>query len=169
MGETPLTGDAVKVTELPAQIAPAGFAVIVTLEGRFGFTVMFLTAEAGEHVPPVEVSVRVAAPVNEAGGVQVALTVLAFGENEPPTAPSSQVKDVASPKLVPPRATFVLPWQMVMGLGPTLTHCDSALLTNNDKTNIKTKVILFISGNFLFCMILQLIQIKRCCNQFMFF
>jgi hypothetical protein len=33
-----LTGVAVKVTEVPAQIAPEGEAVILTLTGRTGFT-----------------------------------------------------------------------------------------------------------------------------------
>ena len=36
----PLVGVAVKVTEVPAQIAPDGTAAMLTLAGNSGFTVM---------------------------------------------------------------------------------------------------------------------------------
>jgi hypothetical protein len=37
-----LVGVAVKVTEVPAQIAPEGTAAILTLAGRFGLTVIVI-------------------------------------------------------------------------------------------------------------------------------
>ena len=47
----PLVGVAVNFTEVPAQIAPDGTAAIVTLAGRFGFTVIVIPSEvAGEEV-----------------------------------------------------------------------------------------------------------------------
>jgi hypothetical protein len=46
-----LVGVAVKVTEVPEQIAPEGTAAILTLAGRFGFTVMVIAFDvAGEPV-----------------------------------------------------------------------------------------------------------------------
>ena len=47
----PLNGEAVKVTEVPAQIDPEGTAAIVTFAGSKGLTVMGMPAEvAGEPV-----------------------------------------------------------------------------------------------------------------------
>ena len=40
-----MTGVAVKVTELPAQIAPEGDAAILTLAGNTGFTVIVIGLE----------------------------------------------------------------------------------------------------------------------------
>jgi hypothetical protein len=46
-----LVGVAVKVTEVPAQIAPAGRAAMLTLAGNTGFTAMVMPDEvAGEPV-----------------------------------------------------------------------------------------------------------------------
>jgi hypothetical protein len=41
----PFVGVAVNVTLVPGQIAPAGTAAILTLTGRFGFTVMVIVFE----------------------------------------------------------------------------------------------------------------------------
>ena len=41
----PLVGVAVKVTEVPAQIAPDGTAAILTLAGRFALTVIVIPVE----------------------------------------------------------------------------------------------------------------------------
>ena len=41
----PWVGVAVKVTEVPAQIAPAGTAAMLTLTGSIGLTVMVIPAE----------------------------------------------------------------------------------------------------------------------------
>jgi hypothetical protein len=41
----PFTGVAVKVTELPVQIAPGGEADILTLAGSIGFTVIVIRLE----------------------------------------------------------------------------------------------------------------------------
>ena len=41
----PLTGVAVKVTEVPVQIAPAGTAAMLTLTGKSGLTVMVMLLE----------------------------------------------------------------------------------------------------------------------------
>ena len=47
----PFVGVAVKVTEVPAQIAPAGTAAMLTLAGRFGLTSMVIPEEvAGDAV-----------------------------------------------------------------------------------------------------------------------
>jgi hypothetical protein len=40
-----LTGEAVKVTWVPSQIAPDGFAVMETETGRMGFTTMMMVLE----------------------------------------------------------------------------------------------------------------------------
>ena len=46
-----MTGVAVNVTLVPAQIAPEGLAIILTLAGKFGFTVIIIALlEAGEPV-----------------------------------------------------------------------------------------------------------------------
>ena len=50
----------VKVTEVPAQIAPEGLAVIPMLTGRFGFTVIAMELEmAGLPVAQVALDVNV--------------------------------------------------------------------------------------------------------------
>lgn len=55
-----MTGTAVKMTEVPWQMAPAGLAEIVTLTGRFGFTVMVMVFEmAGLPVAQLRLEVRV--------------------------------------------------------------------------------------------------------------
>ena len=54
----PFTGVAVKVTEVPAQIVVDGLAAILTLAGRFGFTVIVNVLDvAGLPVPQVAVDV----------------------------------------------------------------------------------------------------------------
>ena len=58
----PFVGVAVNVTLVPEQIAPAGTAAILTLTGKFGFTVMVIAFEvAGLPVGQVafEVSTHV--------------------------------------------------------------------------------------------------------------
>jgi hypothetical protein len=55
----PLTGVAVKVTDVPAQMTPAGKAAMVTLAGRFGFTIIATVLEvAGLPVAHVASDVR---------------------------------------------------------------------------------------------------------------
>ena len=55
-----MTGVAVKVTDVPEQIAPAGLAAIVTLTGRFGLTVMPIVFDvAGLPVGHTAFDVRV--------------------------------------------------------------------------------------------------------------
>ena len=50
---------AVNVTLVPGQIAPAGTAAILTLTGKFGFTVMLMALEvAGLPVGQVALEVR---------------------------------------------------------------------------------------------------------------
>jgi hypothetical protein len=49
-----LVGVAVNVTLVPAQIAPLGLAAMLTLAGRFGFTVIVMLFDvAGEPVAQV--------------------------------------------------------------------------------------------------------------------
>jgi hypothetical protein len=53
-----LVGDAVKVTDVPAQMAPDGDAAMVTLAGSNGFTVMVIALDvAGLPVAQVAVDV----------------------------------------------------------------------------------------------------------------
>ena len=47
----PFVGNAVKVTLVPAQIAPDGLAEINTLTGRFGLIVIGLVAVTTGHPP----------------------------------------------------------------------------------------------------------------------
>ena len=57
-----MVGDAVNVTLVPEQIAPAGLAEILTLAGRFGFTTIVIAADvAGLPVTQsaLEVSIHV--------------------------------------------------------------------------------------------------------------
>ena len=54
-----MVGVAVNVTLVPAQIAPEGLAEIVTLTGRFGFTVIVIPADvAGLPVTQVALDVN---------------------------------------------------------------------------------------------------------------
>ena len=58
VGVPPLVGVAVKVTEVPAQIAPNGEADILTLAANNGFTVIVIVLEvAGLPVAQVAVDV----------------------------------------------------------------------------------------------------------------
>jgi hypothetical protein len=50
---------AVKITDVPAQIAPEGTAAILTLAATVGLTVIVLEAVAPSHDPPWAVSVKV--------------------------------------------------------------------------------------------------------------
>ena len=55
----PFVGVAVKVTLVPEQIAPAGTAAMLTLTGKFGFTVMVIVFEvAGFPVTQVAFDVN---------------------------------------------------------------------------------------------------------------
>ena len=53
-----MVGVAVNVTLVPEQIAPEGLAEIVTLTGRFGFTVMVIPAEVA-GLPVAQVALEV--------------------------------------------------------------------------------------------------------------
>jgi hypothetical protein len=118
----PLVGVAVKVTDVPEQIAPEGTAAILTLAGRVGLTITVKDGDGGVGThPAVAVNVKVAVPLYVPGGVHVGLLAFAFGEKDPPTPPSSQTAAVVPSKNTPPRPTVVPPWQIVLS-GPTVTH-----------------------------------------------
>ena len=61
-----------------------------------------------EH-PAVAVNVRVAIPLNVAGGFQVAFNAPGLGENAPPTPLSDQIIFFVPLIIVPPREVKVLP------------------------------------------------------------
>ena len=69
----PLVGVAVKVTEVPAQIAPEGTAAILTLAGRLGLTTIVIVFDvAGLPVTQVNVEVittEIASPLIKAADV----------------------------------------------------------------------------------------------------
>ena len=69
----PLVGVAVKVTEVPAQIAPEGTAAILTLAGKFGLTTIVIVFDvAGLPVTQVNVEVittEIASPLIKAADV----------------------------------------------------------------------------------------------------
>ncbi|WP_198673005.1 hypothetical protein [Algoriphagus litoralis] len=71
------------------------------------------------QLPPVVVKVRVAVPEYPAGGVQVALRVLALGLKDPP-ALELHVPPVAAPATLPPRAAEVPPWHIAAIADPAL-------------------------------------------------
>ena len=55
-----MVGVAVNVTLVPAQIAPLGLAAMLTLAGRFGFTVIVMLFDvAGEPVAQVAFDVMI--------------------------------------------------------------------------------------------------------------
>ena len=54
----PFTGDAVKVTLVPSQIVLPGLAVMLTLTGRFGFTVIAMLFDVA-GLPVAQVSLDV--------------------------------------------------------------------------------------------------------------
>ena len=99
-----------------------------------GLTVTILVSvTAAQGAIPVLVSVRVAVPLNPGGGVQVALRVLASGENVPPDG-VDQVAPVADPPVIPFRGFVVPPWQIVssvpastVGVGLTITLISSEI------------------------------------------
>ena len=98
-----------KVTDVPAQTGFAS-AVIVTVTGRMAFTITVLVSELGRQVPPVAVSVSIAVPVNPAGGVHVAFSVVGSGVKVPP---AEDVQRGVPSVIVPPRATVVPSWQIL--------------------------------------------------------
>ena len=53
-----MVGVAVKVTDVPAQMAPEGTAAMVTLAGRFGFTIM-VTGFDATGLPVAQAAVEV--------------------------------------------------------------------------------------------------------------
>jgi len=59
--------------------------------------------------PAVDVSVKVAVPAKEGGGVQSAVSTFKFGEKKPPTPLSDQNTLVVPPSMDPPRDASVLP------------------------------------------------------------
>ena len=70
----PLVGVAVKVTEVPAQIAPEGTAAILTLAGSFGLTTIVTVFDvAGEPVRHGEafevITTVIASPLTKAADV----------------------------------------------------------------------------------------------------
>ena len=69
----PLVGVAVKVTEVPAQIAPEGTAAMLTLAGSVGFTIIVIVFDvAGLPVTQVNVEVittEIASPLIKAADV----------------------------------------------------------------------------------------------------
>ena len=69
----PLVGVAVKVTEVPAQIAPEGTAAMLTLAGKFGLTTIVIVFDvAGLPVTQVNVEVittEIASPLIKAADV----------------------------------------------------------------------------------------------------
>ena len=65
-----MTGAAVKVTEVPAQTAPGGVAVMLMLTGRFGLTVMLIGFEvAGVPVAHVAFDERILVMISPFIGV----------------------------------------------------------------------------------------------------
>ena len=65
-----MTGAAVKVTEVPAQTAPGGVAIMLMLTGRFGLTVMVIGLEvAGVPVAQVAFDVRMQVMISPFTGV----------------------------------------------------------------------------------------------------
>ena len=69
----PLVGVAVKVTEVPEQIAPEGTAAMLTLAGRFGLTTIVTVFDvAGLPVAQVEfdvITTVIASPLTKAADV----------------------------------------------------------------------------------------------------
>ena len=57
-----MVGVAVKVTEVPAQIAPEGTAAIFTLAGRFGLTIIVIALDVA-GLPVAQVAVEVISTV----------------------------------------------------------------------------------------------------------
>jgi hypothetical protein len=70
------------------------------------------------QLPPVVVSVNVAVPKYAAGGVHVALRVVAFGVKVPPETLEDQIPPVAVPPTLPPNAAEVPPWQIAAKAAP---------------------------------------------------
>lgn len=101
----------------PWQIAPSGppALAVETFE-----TTTVLLANTDPQLPPVVVNVSVAVPVYPGGGVQVALSVFAFGLNVPP-AGVDHVPPVAPLPTEPPKAAVVPPLQIPAMAGPALT------------------------------------------------
>ena len=66
------------------------------------------------------VKVNVTCPENNAGAVQVALSVVALGLNVPPTPPSDQVPPVADPPTEPPNAAEIPSWHIAVRGDPAL-------------------------------------------------
>jgi len=74
-------------------------------------------ADAVPQEPPVVVSVKVAVPLNPAGGVHVAFNVVASGLKVPP-AGVDHIPPVATPPTKPFNAAEVPPWQIAGKAGP---------------------------------------------------
>ena len=95
----PLTGTAVNVTLVPAQMAPAGLAEIVMLTGNIGLIVMEDVAVTCEHPPEAEmvlVTVYVPAVLDAKFTWPVAVLIKfkpAVDENVPATPPPLKVGD----------------------------------------------------------------------------
>ena len=81
---------------------------------------MLLDPVAIPQIPPEEVNVRVAVPEKDAGAVQVAFKLVAFGLNVPP-AEDVQVPAVAGEVILPPRAADDPPAQIAAKPAPTFT------------------------------------------------
>jgi hypothetical protein len=107
-----LVGVAVKVTELPAQTGLAD-AMIDTLIGRFGFTVIFIVANIPEQVIPSDaVRVKVSDPVYPDAGVQVAPKSFILEKVPCPLSVQTAV-DASPPDRSPPKGKVTPPWQII--------------------------------------------------------
>lgn len=100
------------VFELPWQIVEAE-GTGTDGDPTVDVTVICIEASAGaEPQPAVAVNVKVADPLNPAGGVHVAVGELASGLNEPPSE-EDHVADVVPLRYAPPRGKVEPPWQIV--------------------------------------------------------
>ena len=87
-----------------------------------GLTDTVFDAKAAVHgLPPVVVSIKVAVPVNEDGGVHVAFNEFALGLKEPPED-VDQVPPVAEPSTEPPNGAVVPPWQISLRKDPAFAE-----------------------------------------------
>jgi hypothetical protein len=85
------------------------FAAELRLIVLVGVTIIFtVDVTAAQGLMPVLVNVKVEVPLYPAGGVHVAVKVLALGLNVPP-ADEDHVPPVAEPPTVPDKAVVVPP------------------------------------------------------------
>jgi len=94
--------------------------MVTPVVGTCGFTIIVLLADAVPQEPPLVVSVKVAVPLNAAGGVHVAFRFVALGVKVPP-AGVDHIPPVAPPPIEPLKGAEVPPWQMADTGGPAST------------------------------------------------